>query len=139
MSTPGVVESLELTKQYGIANVLVIILVLFFIALFVMVLRWVFNITKTMMTSAHEEKIALVNIVNNTIKSINESLNQNTNVCQLIMSNVKDGFDKMAKADDYHRQDIQALGLLVGAGQKEASEAREKIVTAINTGCKVKP
>lgn len=135
----GTKEALELSNQYGIANVLVVILVLFFIGLFLLVLRWVFKTMDSMMTKSHDEKIALAGIVNTGVKNLTDALSQNTHVCQQIMSNLKDGFDKVSKADEFHRSDLRDVKASIIEGHAKAESGRERIMNAISDQeCKAK-
>ena len=107
--TPGVQETLDASRTYGISTVLVVILVLFFLAAFSMVLRWVFKTTDGMRKESHDREIALSVLLSNGIINVTEALQENTTVCHQITQSLRDGFEGVKKADEYHRADIAII------------------------------
>lgn len=102
MNTPGVTESLELSQKYGIINWLVIIIILAFLAAFFLTLRWVFKTT-------NEREKTNSTIINVGMAGITAALQSNTVICQQLAQNLKDGFDILKRADEYHRSDLSAI------------------------------
>lgn len=135
--TPGVKETLEYSTQYGIATVIAVVLMLFFLGVFVIVLRWVFRLTSDMRKESHERELALAALLNNSLKGVTDSLHQNTVVCQQITQSLKDGFDRMVEIGKYQREEHDKIMKSMNDNQERAEQAREKIIAAVSSNeCK---
>lgn len=113
-SVPGALsplkQTLELSAQYGISMVLCLIVM----GILVWVLRWVFK------TSAARE-LAMSNIVTlqaTATQKLSDAIQSNTNSLNTISTSMREGFERLYKADDYHRNDIADLSKRVDASCK---------------------
>lgn len=105
----GAEDALKLTAQYGVVNVILIILVIFFVSVFFFMLRWVVQMNKDQARDCHLEKMELASLINVGQKAITDALNQNTMVCRDIMKTAGDNFDSLKRANDYQRSEITSL------------------------------
>ncbi len=106
---PSVDEALKLQQQYGLAQVLVVVLVIFFLGIVSFMLRWVVKTNKDMIEANHKEKMALSDLLNNGMKSVADALIHNTTLFAQLTQSIKEGFDKVGKADDFHRADLKEI------------------------------
>lgn len=123
MTAPNIKETVELANQYGISMVLVIVLVVFFISIFFVMLRWVIIMNKEQTKNNHDEKMAFAQLLNAGLSNLTNGLNQNTLVCQEIMRSQKDGFDNVSRADSFHRSDLEKILKVVQDNRCKADKA----------------
>lgn len=90
------------------------------------------------LTSYEKREIQYAEMINVGIKGLTESqhlLSQsiaaNTSAIQETTRNMKDGFDRMSKANEFHRSDLERIAKKIDDGHEKAEIAREKIINTI--------
>ena len=85
---------LKIITNYGLGVVSFVVLIL--------VVRWVFK-------SSDKREASMTLVIDGSLKTLTNAMAQNTQQTIEIARNMKDGFDLIVKANDYHRADLKEI------------------------------
>ena len=102
-------KTAQLANQYGIATVLCLVVV----GILCWVLKWVFDTSKAREAAMSQMvNVGLANLASSMTK-LADSINANTSMIQEVTREMRAGFEKLADADRYQRDEHKnIIGLL---------------------------